>query len=122
MKNKLIILLALLSNYCFAEDNITILPQKDLTFKGCTWFIDRLISWDFLFSDIECYFLYLIEVLLRLSVLVAGLYVFYGGFKYLTSFWGKADWKKTIINAVYGLGLALMSWVILDVIMRLLTE
>jgi len=55
---------------------------------------------------------------IMLCGLLAVIFIFYGGFKYAAeeSIFGKADAKKTIENALYGLGLALASWFLLNLI------
>jgi len=57
----------------------------------------------------------LFNLMIGIAVLMAVIFIFWGGFQYATleSLSGKASAKKTIENALYGLGMALASWLLL---------
>jgi hypothetical protein len=64
---------------------------------------------------IQGYLVYLFKLMIALTVFLAVIMTIYGGFKYMTTeaVSGKGDAKKTIEDAIYGLLLALASYLIL---------
>ena len=64
---------------------------------------------------IQSYLIYVFKLLIALAVFLSVIVAIYGGFKYMTteSINGKGDARKTIEDAVYGLLMALASYLIL---------
>ena len=61
------------------------------------------------------YFQYMFDLLIAISAVLAVVKIVYGGFLYVTSdSWrGKSDGKDHILNAIYGLLMILVSWLVL---------
>jgi type IV secretory pathway VirB2 component (pilin) len=75
--------------------------------------------------DVSDFIINVIEVLLTVAMAIAVLFIIIGGFQYMTSAGneGRAEsGKKTLINALIGLVLIILAYVIVSVINRTLTN
>ena len=107
----------LIAPTAFAE--FTLIPAGNaLKEKGCDF-----QTGDMKFSCVPNYIQYLIEVIIALAGTIAVIFVMIGGFKYVFS--GVSDdkeaGKETITNALIGLVIAGLSWVIVTWVVSLLT-
>ena len=78
---------------------------------------------DFALADIPTYLKYLIEVGMVIAAGLSVLYVIIGGFNYVISpiVEDKEAGKKTITYAILGLTLSILSWVIVNTVLYVIT-
>lgn len=105
------------SKNIFAEW-LTLIPSK--------WELaEKFVSWEFEFDDIYAYLVYLIELLVQLSVVIAFIFILIWAFKYVISLWNDESAqsaKKTILNSILGFVIASLAYVIVDIILRFITQ
>lgn len=103
-------------------DNLTLIPEggklendKDLTCNFNTG--------DFHFGCIPYYIKYLIQGIIALAGTLAVIFIMVGGFKYIFSAVSeeKEAGKETIKNAIFGLIIAGMAWIIVTMVVSLAT-
>lgn len=99
-----------------AEDGFALIPTGDI--KGCDF-----KTGDMSFECIPNYIQYLIEIIVGIAGTIAVIFVMVGGFKYVFSGISedKEAGKETIRNALLGLVITGLAWVIVTWIVSLVT-
>ena len=113
------------------DTSISLIPGEDLWWS-CEWFLawfsskmdDKMSAWEFSFDSFWCYFVYLIDVFTKLSVMISFLFVLIWAFRYTVTYleWDD-DWKSaktTIKNALIWLAVSSLAYVIIDIFIRFL--
>ena len=105
----------------YAAD-INVIPKDSKSNKDL---VTAFKTWEFSFWDFANYIVYLIDILAIISVTVALVFVIVWGFKYTLAFWDDTKtWeaKNTVKNALLGLAIASLAWVIIELIIRLISS
>lgn len=119
--------LILFSSEVFADDkksSLTIIPSEPSDSKYWS-LIEAFESWDFSVDDIYLYAVYLIDLLSIIAVIASFIFILVWAFRYVISFWedeAAQSAKKTIKNAILGLIVASLAYVIVDIIIRFITQ
>ena len=82
-------------------------------------------TWEFSFTHIWNYIVYLIDLLTEIGVIVSLIFVMIGWFWYLlATFQDSAaeSAKKTITNALTGLAISSLAWIIVEFVILLITS
>jgi len=116
--NSLLVLFwVFISNNAFAA--LTIIPSG-------TWIIATAFrTWEFQIEHIYAYLVYLIELLMAIAAIVAFIFILVWAFRYVLSFWedeAAQSAKKTIKNSIIGFIVASLSYVIVDILIRFITQ
>ena len=74
--------------------------------------------------DIPKYIKYLTEKAVWIAGLIAVIFVMIGGYKYIIGAYkeNQEDGKNAIINVITGLAYVLLAWMLIDLVIRLITE
>lgn len=99
-----------------SSDGFALIPDGEI--KGCDF-----KTGDMTFACIPNYLQYLIEIVIGIAGTIAVVFIMVGGFKYVFSGISedKEAGKETIKNALLGLVIAGLSWVIVTWVISLLT-
>jgi uncharacterized membrane protein len=85
---------------------------------------EKIQTGDMDWVDIIYFLMHLIQLLLSLAAMIAVILVMYGGFQVIfgTIADNKESGKTTVRNALIGLALVLLSWIIVDIIIAFITS
>ncbi len=73
--------------------------------------------------NLPCFLQYIAQTLIAVAGTLSVIYVMIGGYRYvMQGEEGKEEAKKTVTYALTGLALALMAWIITDIVLRLATQ
>ncbi len=109
----------------FAQANLpSVIPSKDTDNNVfCIGLADRIRTGDIHLDQIPCFIKYFTQTLLGIAGTISVIMIMYGGFMYiLKGDEDKAPFVKTIQNALLGLAVSLMAWIIVDLVVRFATE
>lgn len=97
-------------------DGFALIPEKEI--KGCDF-----LTGEMKMSCIPNYIQYLIEIIVGMAGTIAVIFIMVGGFKYIFSAVSedKEAGKETIKNAIIGLIITGMAWIIVSAIIALIT-
>jgi hypothetical protein len=105
----------------------TVIPSQNTNLGGtnaaCIGLADRIRTGDIHLDQIPCFIKYFTQTLLGIAGTISVIMIMYGGLKYILS--GdedKAPFIKTIQNALLGLAVSLMAWILVDLVVRFVTE
>ena len=101
----------------FAEE-LSIIPWKS------NKLYNAFNTWEFSFTDINLYIIYLIDVLSVVAVVVSLLFVLIWWFRCVMAFWSsdKWDWaKKTVFHALLWLWISTLAWVIVEIALKIIS-
>lgn len=105
----------------------TLLPAEDVDIGGrggkCIGLADMIRTGEMHLWNIPCYIKFITQTLVSLAGTLAVIFVMIGGYKYVIGRdEDKEAAKKTITYALIGLAVSLMSWIIIDLVLRAATE
>ncbi len=105
----------------------TFLPAEDVDIGGrggkCIGLADMIRTGNIRLSSIPCFIKYITQTLVGIAGTLAVLFVMIGGYKYIIGRDEDKDAaKKTITYALIGLAVSLMAWILIDVVLRAITE
>jgi len=132
IKNSFLSLLGLavvfLGKSAYAQAAIpSVIPSENTNLGGtnaaCIGLADRIRMGNIHLAQIPCFIKYFTQTLIGIAGTVSVIMVMYGGFMYiLKGEEDKAKFKSTIVNALVGLAISLMAWIIVDLVVRFATE
>ena len=107
-----------------AEDSNTLLPSPKVDVYDCNQpatldYATKIVCGEVHLSDIPYYILWVANFMLGIIGTICVIMVIVGGYQYIFAGFNdakKGAGKKTITNALVGLVIALLSWVIVNVI------
>jgi hypothetical protein len=99
------------------QNHFTLIPLS-----GCL--AEKFRTGSFNLGDILVYIKYLTEVLILIVATASIVFIIYGGYNYLLSFVieDKEAGQKTITNALIGLAVSIMSWIIVNTILYIISS
>jgi hypothetical protein len=105
----------------------TLLPKEAGDTSGlgtdCANLADLIRSGRIHLNNVPCFIMWITQTLVAIGGSLAVIFIMVGGYQYILS--GPDDKeaaKKTILYAVIGLVVALMAWILVDVILKAATE
>lgn len=105
----------------------TVLPAENTNLGGtggnCIGLADMIRTGNIHLWNIPCFVKYFTQTLIALGGSLSVLYVMIGGYTYIVM--GeekKAEAKSTITHALIGLAVTLMAWILVDLVLRFVTE
>lgn len=119
---------SLLSHPAFAQVPLpSVIPSENTNLGGtnaaCIGLADRIRMGNIHLAQIPCFLKYFTQTLIGIAGTISVIMVMYGGFMYiLKGEEDKAKFKSTITNALIGLAVSLMAWIIVDLAVRFATE
>ena len=105
----------------------TILPADDTYIEGygdaCIGLADAIRTGNIHLRHIPCFIKYFSQTLIAIAGTLSVIFVIIGGYRYiLGADTGKDDAKRTILYALIGLAVSLMSWILVDIVIQFVTE
>jgi len=105
----------------------TALPAENVNIGGrgdvCIGLADMIRSGNIHLRNLPCFVKYFTQTLIALGGTLAVIMVMWGGYQMIVMGEEKKDAaKKTIRNALLGLAVALLAWIIVDLAVRFATE
>lgn len=106
----------------------TALPGDDTNIGGfgdaCIGLANMIREGTLTTRQIPCFLKYFAQTLIALAGSLSVIFVMIGGFRYVVeaSDDSRAEAKRTITYALIGLGVTLLSWVLVDIVLQLITE
>ncbi len=105
----------------------TLLPGEDVDIGGrggkCIGLADMIRTGNIHLSSIPCFIKFITQTLIGIAGTLAVIFVMVGGYKYIIGRDEDKDAaKKTITYALIGLAVSLMAWVLIDLVLRAVTE
>ena len=136
-QNKVVIILTLslfltlvIAPFAFAQSHFappTLLPSDDSAIGGfgdlCVGLADSIRTGSISLRQAPCFIKWFSQTLIALAGTLAVIFVMVGGYRY--SVGGDEDKdsaKKTITYALIGLGVTLLSWIMVDIVLQFITE
>jgi len=118
MKYLLLLISFLLSPLISYADRITVIPESD------DYLSKKFQQGTLELYDIPKYIVYLSQKSVAIAGILGIIFVMIGGYLYLTgSFTESSDkGKQTILNVIWGLAFVSFAWMIIDIIIRLVTD
>jgi len=105
----------------------TILPSEDTNIGGygdeCIGLATMIQTGNIHLRNLPCFVKYITQTLIAVGGSLAVVFVMVGGYRYVIGPDEKKDEaKKTITQALIGLAVALLAWVIIDIVLQVATE
>jgi len=105
----------------------TLLPAEDVDIGGqggkCIGLADMIRTGNISLSSIPCFIKFFTQTLVGIAGTLAVIFVMVGGYKYIIGRDEDKDAaKKTITYALVGLAVSLMAWILIDIVLRAVTE
>lgn len=113
-----------LSSVFADSSNATLIPSTENSDANAKALAQKFSEGTLQLYDIPYYLQYLTDLLIWLAGLLAVIAIMLAGYMYISgSFADKTDSAKTTItNVVKGLAVVISAWMVLDIIVRLITE
>jgi len=115
---------------CMAQSNFnppSVLPGDNANIGGygsnCVGLANMIRTGDLSLRQVPCFIKFFAQTLIAIAGSVAVIFVMVGGYQLvLGSDASKDTAKKTITNALLGLAISLMAWVLVDLVLQFITE
>jgi len=105
----------------------TLLPQEDADFSGyrgeCIGLATMIRTGNISLRSIPCFIRFFSQTLIAVAGSLSVVFIMIGGYLYVVGRDEDKDKaKKTITYAIIGLAIALMAWIITDIVLQVATE
>lgn len=105
----------------------TLLPGDNTDLGGygdaCIGLANKIRTGDLSLRQIPCFIKYFSKTLIALAGSLAVIFIMIGGYRYvLGADEAKDEAKRTILYALIGLAVTLLSWIMIDIVLQLITE